>query len=345
MDQLQKFIPLNLYVLRLDTLKPFDIYIKIGYGKNKYVLYSRKGKYFTSRVRQKLLMNNVSTIYVPDEDRDTYQQYIEDNLQYIVKDNLVTPEQKSAVVYESSRYVMEKLFENPRAEIISRTKKTVDNIVSLILSDRKATSQLIRITEYDYYTYTHSVNVGVFSVAFARELFPGIADREFYDLALGFFLHDIGKSEIPIEILNKPGSLNQDEWNIMRSHPEKGYKILENTGYIRRESAIIVLQHHERSNGSGYPKGLTTDAIHVYAKICAIADTFDAMTTKRCYQKPVTAYESLDFIRQRLFEEQIDRDFFEKFVLLFAPEKSRDRHMSQKILLSGTKPAGEKRGA
>lgn len=342
MDEPQKFIPLNLYVLRLDTLKPFDIYIKVGFEKNKYVLYSRKGKYFTSRVRQKLLMNNVSTIYVPDNERDTYQQYIEDNLQYIVKDKLVTPEQKSAVVYESSRYVMERLFENPRAEIIARTKKTVDNIVSLILSDRKATSQLIRITEYDYYTYTHSVNVGVFSVAFARELLPEISNKEFYDLGLGFFLHDIGKSAIPLEILNKPGTLNEDEWKIMKSHPEKGFKILENTGYIRKESATIVLQHHERSNGLGYPKGLKNDAIHIYAKICAIADTFDAMTTSRCYQKPVTAYESLNFIRQKLFEEQIDRDFFEKFVLLFAPAKSRERLMYKKMLNTGIKSADEK---
>ena len=214
---------------------------------------------------------------------------------------------------------MEKLFENPRAEIITRTKKTVNNIVNLILSDQNATKELIRITKYDYSTYTHSVNVGVFSVAFARKLLNGVSEQEFYDLGLGFFLHDIGKSHIHLEILNKPGPLNEEEWQIMKTHPDRGYDILSRSGFIKKGSAVIVRQHHERGSGAGYPRGLMGDAIHPYAKICSIADTFDAMTTKRCYQKSFTPFESLDFIKTKMIKENFDIDFFEKFVLLFAP--------------------------
>lgn len=335
---IQKFIPLNLYVLRIDALKPFDIYIKTDRFKNTYVLYSRQGAYFTSRVRQKLLFNNVSTVYIPEENYDTYHEYIEDNLKYIIKDELVTPAEKSKIVYESSKYVMQKLFEDPRADIIARTKKTVNNIVSLILADRKATNHLIRITAYDHYTYTHSVNVGVFSVAFARELLRGVSEHEFYELGLGYFLHDIGKSTIPLEILNKPGPLNENEWNLMKLHPEKGYKILEDAGFIGKESAVIVLQHHERASGSGYPKGLRGDAIHEYAKICALADTFDAMTTLRCYQKPYSAFESLDVIKNKMLKEEFDPDFFEKFVMLFAPEQPKENNHGKKNDGSVTRP-------
>jgi HD-GYP domain-containing protein (c-di-GMP phosphodiesterase class II) len=317
------FIPLNLYVLRIDTLKPFDVYIKIDRRREKYVLYSRKGAYFTNRVRQQLLLNNVTTIYIPGDDQDLYQQYIEDNLKHIISDDMVAPAEKSKVVYDSSKYLMQKLFEEPRAEIIARTKKTVNNIVSLILSDRKATHHLIQLTEHDYYTYTHSVNVGVFSVAFARDLLRGISDQEFYELGMGFFLHDIGKATIPIEILNKPGPLTEDEWKVIRMHPENGYRILNDMGFIRRDSAVIVLQHHERASGAGYPRGLKGDAIHPYAQICAIADTFDAMTTKRCYQSPCSAFESLDLIKQKMLQQEFEPDFFEKFVLLFAPDVLR----------------------
>jgi len=319
MEQEKKYIPIDLYVLRIDKLKPFDIYLKTHLGRENYVLYSRSGTYFTSRVRQTLLLNKVSTIYVPEDDRDIYQEYVEDNLQYIIRDELITPEKKSEIVYDSSKYVMGKLFENPRAEIITRTKKTVNNIVNLILSDQKTTKELIRITEYDYYTYTHSINVGVFSVAFARQLLNGVSEQEFYDLGLGFFLHDIGKSLIPLEILNKPGPLNDEEWKIMQTHPERGYEILNQSGFIKKGSAVIVQQDHERGSGAGYPRGLRGDAIHPYAKICSIADTFDAMTTKRCYKKSFTPFESLDFIKTKMLKENFDIDFFEKFVLLFAP--------------------------
>lgn len=316
-----KFIPLDLYVLRLDCIKPFDLYVKIDRYREKYILYSHKGAYFNSRVRQQLLLNNVKTVYIPDDERDLYQQYVEDNLRYIVADTLINPAEKSRIVYDSSTYLMRRLFEEPRAEIISRTKKTVNTVVKLILTDRSATRHLIRLTEHDYYTYTHSVNVGVFSIAFARDLLQGISEQEFYELGLGFFLHDIGKAAIPLEILNKPGPLTEEEWGIMKMHPEYGYRILNDMGFIREESAAIVLQHHERMSGSGYPRGLRGDQIHTYAKICAIADTFDAMTTRRVYQEPCSAFESLDVIRQKMLLQEFEPEFFEKFVMLFAPSR------------------------
>ncbi len=319
MEQKQQFVSIDLNILRIDILKPFDIYLKTDGGRQQYVLYSKKGSYFTNKIKQTLLLNKVNTIYVSEDNRDLYQEYVEDNLHYIIKDNSIAPDQKSKIVYDSSKYLMEKLFENPRSSMFARTKKTVNNIVRLILSDTETTSSLIRISEYDYYTYTHSVNVGIFSVAFARELLKGISEQTFYELGLGFFLHDIGKSRIPVEILNKKGPLNEDEWNFMKKHPEIGYKILEDTGYIKKESATIVLQHHERVNGSGYPKGLQGDEIHLFGKICSLADTFDAMTTRRSYQKAYSAFEACNVIKDKMIQKEFDRDFFSKFIRLFTP--------------------------
>ena len=322
MDQELNYIPVDLNVLRIDKLKPFDIYLKTGKRWQGFVLYSRRGSYFTERIRQTLLLNGIATIYVPEKNRDVYQQYVEDNLQHIIKDKNIPPAEKSKIVYDSSRYLMEQLFENPRANMFSRTKKTVNNIVRLILSDRETTTNLIRISEYDYYTYTHSVNVGILSVAFARELLKGVTEQEFYDLGLGFFLHDIGKSLIPLKILHKKGSLNEEEWAIMKTHPEMGYKILEDTGFIKKESALIVMQHHERGDGSGYPRGLMGDDIHVFGKICSLADTFDAMTTKRCYQRAYSAFEACNIIKENIIHKEFDKDFFSKFIRLFSNEKT-----------------------
>ncbi len=321
MNEKQKFNSVDLNVLRMDIMKPFDVYLKlIRDGKDQYVLYSRKGTNFTDRIRRNLLLNKVDTIYVPEDNQDMFQQYVEDNLQNIIKDKNVTSSQKSKVVYDSSRYLMRKLFEQPQTELFVRTKKTVDNIVRLILSDEKTTSNLIKISEYDYYTYTHSVNVGIFSIAFAKELLKDVPEHDFYELGLGFFLHDIGKSRIPIEILNKKGPLDENEWQIMKKHPEAGYKILEKSGYIKKESAIIVLQHHERPDGSGYPYGIGRDKIHIFGKICSMADTFDAMTTRRCYQNAYSAFEACNVIKETMLRKEIDRDLFKKFINMFTKE-------------------------
>jgi HD-GYP domain-containing protein (c-di-GMP phosphodiesterase class II) len=316
MQEKQQYIPINLNILRIDILKPFDIYIKTENGREQYVLYSKEGLYFTNKIKQNLLRNNVNTIYISDNNRDLYQEYVEDNLQFIINDKDINPVQKSRIVYESGKHLMEKLFDNPRSDMLFRTKKTVNNIVRLILSDRETTNNLIRIREFDNYTYTHSVNVGIFSVIFAREMLRGISEQVFYELGLGFFLHDIGKSRIPLEIINKKGLLDKKEWNIMKKHPEMGYQLLEESGFIQKESAIIVLQHHERIDGSGYPKGLRGGEINIFGRICSLADTFDAMTTNRSYQKVYSAFEACDIIKNKMIQKEFDRDVFSKFIQL-----------------------------
>lgn len=309
------FRPIELEVLRINKLKPFDIFIHLG---GEYLLYSRAAELFTEQVRRTLLDNRVPAIYVARKDEDLYQQYVEHNLPEIVADPSIPPEKKSSVVYDSGRYLMSQLFSAPRAAMINRTSKTVGAIVDMILRDHAATRQLIRITEFDYYTYTHSMNVGIFGIAFARELVPGLSRAELNELALGFFLHDIGKSRIPAEILNKKNQLDDREWALMKQHPEFGYEIITREGGYSRQAAQIVMQHHERIDGSGYPRGLRGDRINLFSRICAVADTFDAMTTQRCYQNAFSAFDALTYIRDNMLRMEFDRDFFTRFVRMFS---------------------------
>jgi len=204
----------------------------------------------TEEIRQELILNGVKTVFVPDSDYDAYQEYIEKNLSAIIKDAGIGPQEKSKIVYSSSKYLIKKLFEDPRIDTIVRTKKTVDTLVDIILSDSTTTQQLIRITEFDYSAYTHSINVGIISIAFAKNILKNIPEEKFHDLGTGFFLHDIGKSMIPLEIINKSEPFSRSDWMVMKTHPKKGCEILRETGFLNEEAASIVLQHHERSDGS-----------------------------------------------------------------------------------------------
>jgi len=125
-------------------------------------------------------------------------------------------------------------------------------------------------------------------LALGRNL--GLSRAELKSLGAGLLLHDIGKSEIDDAILNKRGTLTEEEWNVMRSHPERGEAILSQAEGVDPLALTIVMQHHEKRSGKGYPRGLKGDEIHSYAKICALADVFDALTTQRSYKEALDSF-------------------------------------------------------
>ncbi len=111
------------------------------------------------------------------------------------------------------------------------------------------------------------------------------SDLDMYELGAGFFLHDIGKVKISVDIINKPGRLTDQEMDIMREHPNESSKILIAADQLTSQAKVIVMQHHERADSSGYPLGLTGFDIHPYASICCLADVYDALTGKRSYKE------------------------------------------------------------
>ena len=308
------FILIPLESLRLDTVTNFNIYVRTT-SEQQPVLYRAENLPFTEKARARLLEHDIQHIYIGRGDRDKYQKYIEDNLDKIVADDAVESEKKAEIVYSSATHLMERLFENPwLGDNIRRGEQLVVNTVDFILRDDKAFRGLLAVTSYDYYTYTHSVNVCVFSIALAQRV--DLCDRsELHILGTGALLHDVGKSIIDKSIIGKKGSLTEDEWKIIKKHPIYGVEVLRKSGAVPEESYGIVNQHHERLDGSGYPEGLKKNAIHMYAKVAAIADVFDAMTTQRVYKDAVGSFTALNVMKSEL-QEGIDQGLFREFVLL-----------------------------
>jgi HD-GYP domain-containing protein (c-di-GMP phosphodiesterase class II) len=136
---------------------------------------------------------------------------------------------------------------------------------------------------WDDYTFDHSVQVAMLSILLGREL--GLTPYQLYRLGTGAILHDIGKVAVPKEVLNKEGPLTPEEFELMKTHCRVGWDIIQDHPSIMPTSAIVILQHHERLDGSGYPSGLKDRDIHLYAKITAVADVFDAMRADRPYRR------------------------------------------------------------
>ncbi len=244
------------------------------------------------------------------------EKNINSELKEVISDKNMPPDKKAKVVYKSSLEVMNKLFANPTADVIGDTKKVVFQIVDLILSDDDTALNLLKITSHDFYTYTHSVNVGVLAISLSKKLYKDSASHNMHELGAGFFLHDLGKVRVDPAIINKPGRLNDEEMYQMRIHPYQSYKILKETNYLTEEAEVIAMQHHEREDGTGYPKRLMADQISDYGRICCIADVYDALTAERSYKKGVQPFEALKIMKEEMLGS-FHKEIFDNFVLLF----------------------------
>ncbi|MCX6118597.1 MAG: HD domain-containing protein, partial [Proteobacteria bacterium] len=194
---------------------------------------------------------------------------------------------------------------------LAKGTEVANQMVDVMEQDITCVAALGKLASHDWYTYYHSARVAAYAIAIAIEM--GLTDRDqLRELSLGCLFHDVGKSKIKLEILNKTGPLNTEEWSEIRNHPEYGVLIIDSSRFslIPRE---IILHHHERLDGGGYPHKLTVNELLQEVRIAAFADTFDALTTNRPYQVGRSRYEALDLIRHR-FLMQLDPECYKAMV-------------------------------
>jgi len=172
-----------------------------------------------------------------------------------------------------------------RTANVKKVKRAVQAIVDQVLNNEASLIGLTTLRDYDEYTFTHSVNVCIFSVALGRKL--GFTKVQLYDLGIAALFHDVGKSRVPLEVLNKEGGLTDEEWRIMTAHPWLGVLTLfglRGYGEIPYRGMIVAYEHHMKIDLTGYPKSVRPRELSIFSKIVAVADGFDAATSRRIYQ-------------------------------------------------------------
>ncbi|KJR40065.1 metal dependent phosphohydrolase [Candidatus Magnetoovum chiemensis] len=263
-----------------------------------------------------LLGHGGDEVAAPKQLTSDIKKLVSDELKNALKDKKLHPKKKAEILYRSSLDIMGKLLESPTAQSISAAKDGIKDIVDVILSEDDTSLYLLTLTYHDFYTYTHSVNVGVLSVMLSKELFKNSTAHDMHELGAGFFLHDIGKVKVDASIINKPGRLTENEMFKMKTHPYQGYKLLQEADQLSQECKIIVMQHHEREDGTGYPMRLKGNEIHTYGRIGCIADVYDALTAERSYKPKLTPFEALKIMKEQMLNH-FHKDVFDRFVLLF----------------------------
>jgi putative nucleotidyltransferase with HDIG domain len=216
-------------------------------------------------------------------------------------------------LHRDAGYVVARLLDDVRlgkSLDVPAVREAVGDLAESVLHNPNALTLLTQLRAQSGYVATHCLNVCIFSLVFGRHL--GIAKADLYALGLGGLLHDIGYVKIPAAIHDKPGRLTAEEFDLLKTHVDEGVRILEQTEGIPPASIEMVRNHHERFDGSGYPRGTKGGAIGLYGLICAITDVYDAVTTDRAWRLGFTPYDALRNMYQRR-----QRDFDETLVLRF----------------------------
>lgn len=228
-------------------------------------------------------------------------------------------EQQRRQFYQKLRNFTANLFKN-----ISRRDKVdipgIRSMISTLLShmskDPQETLKLTRIRDDEHYLFSHTINVTILSLHLGRAL--DFRSNQLEQLGVGTMLHDVGMTEIPDEVLLKEQSLSDEEFKVIKKHPLFKEELLRGINGLSYFARSIVLQHHERMNGSGYPNGIQDTEISRFARLVAVTDSFDAMVSPRVYSERRTSYDAMQVIIREagnLYDKKIARYFFQNMAI------------------------------
>jgi len=197
-----------------------------------------------------------------------------------------------------------------KAPSLDQARPLISDLVSSVFRNPDALLAFSRIRRVGLYQFEHSVNVAVLMTCFARAM--GMEQQEIEDIALGAILHDIGKAMIPGRIINKPGRLTEQEFDIMRGHVDQGHHILSKIPDFPPIALAVAIEHHERMDGSGYPNKKSAPGISLYGKMAAIVDIYDAISSERVYHKGVEPHQALRKLLE--WRHHLDPELVQQFI-------------------------------
>lgn len=299
-------IPANMY--QADELVCHDLYLLY---QGQYILYRPKNLLWKKEDSERLREFQVKDLYIQCSSSSEHHTFLESNLSKILDEPSIDQAQKTQVIYDTSQALISDIFEKPQSsENVRRSVSFVRNSVDF-LKDKSNFYELMKLASTNFNEYTHALQVSAYAISLAREV--GMKSfNELSAIGVASILHDIGKTKIDRKILDKKSALDENERREVEKHPELGYEILRRQRTIPENAELIVLQHHENPNGTGYPYRLGSDTI-TSARIVAIADCFDVLTSDRPWSVRMKPAEAIQFMRQDL-ASQYDSNLLLKFI-------------------------------
>ncbi len=315
MTQNNMFVKVSVSVLRkVEKALIFDIYVERSEGKFTKI-FNINDEIDLERLKS-YEMKGITNFYVTEDGYQRYVIYVDKLGSKLAEDfSLFSKKEVVEVIKEMTHYTMQELVtkNNISAHLVASSENVVFSCIKALESDPKYLGRIMKSLSTSKYLFKHSMNVAIFSLLLGKQV-DIKSDRSLQILGLGAFLHDIGMGQLSFDPEDKV-ELTMDEMKEIKTHTSKGKESLDVVKGLKDEISIIVLQHHERPNGLGYPNHLKGGDIFYLAKIVAIADSFAAMISKRSYRKAFRPEEAI--MKMKLDRGKFDHQLLNAFAKIF----------------------------
>lgn len=311
------FVPITVDILESIGDSIVDIYM-LRNGDERPLLFRSKNYPLDELGWKELKAQENLRLVVREDEAGNLDKRFEESLIDIVSDENVDVEEKCEAVYNISYNWMQRVFDSSNPEYVFQTsEQLLPSVLDVIFSDHAAAHNFIVKASVDYALYSHSLNVCLFGVGLTHRLMDISKQEALTRFGPGFLWHDLGKLLIAKELWDKEEDRGESEdIESIRQHTIKGVEMVKEFTHLPEESESIILHHHERLDGSGYPFGLRGDDISMGARICAIVDRFDHLSTSKKEHQRLVSFEALQQIRHET-PERFDEDVFKEFVKMF----------------------------
>jgi HD-GYP domain-containing protein (c-di-GMP phosphodiesterase class II) len=284
------YIPISVATLLPSEAVGLNLYQQ-EVDSDRLVLYRGEEYPLTMDDLERLKARGIHRLYITKEARAVYQKYLR-KIAVACDSTSIPLAARAGALSEVVRDVLHSAFNNKNVdETVAAAEKLGKLASEIVVKDGFAAGDLFRVLHHDYATFTHSANVAFYCGVLASQLGYGRAEVE--QITTGGLLHDLGKLDIDEAILCKPGRLDEWEFRVIRAHPTLGFKKLAHRKDVSEGQLMMAYQHHERLDGKGYPVGCVSDDIHPWAKLCAVVDVFEALTSQRPYRTPMPRSKAL----------------------------------------------------
>lgn len=289
------YVPISVATLLPTEVVGLDLFQEQS-QRTQFKLYRGAEYPLTMDDLTRLRNRGVHRLYISKASQSSYQKYLR-KLAASGSREAIPLAARAGALSEVVRDVLQSAFSTRETDrAVNAAEKLGMLATDIITRDEFAASDLFEVLHHDYATFTHSANVAFYCGILGAEL--GFSKSEIEQITTGGLLHDLGKLEIDEAILCKPGKLTEGEFRKIKLHPVLGFRRIAHRTDLNEGQILMAYQHHERNDGGGYPVGCVDDEIHPWAKLCAIVDVFEALTSQRPYRSPMSHTKALAVLRR-----------------------------------------------
>ncbi len=312
----ETYFPLPIHTYNEGDIIDQKLYFKY---QGQFVFFQEKGQKWLSADSKRLKDFGLEDLYIRADSLNVWHEFMDSKMPKLLQEPKMSMADKGKIIYQTCVSTAEAVFNNPKSsETAQKSTSFLKHCIDFLSQDKSSFYELFKTSALTMSEHSHGLHVAAYAVTLGKKM-GFTKEQELVTLGVGALLHDLGKTKISPELLDRKGPISDAEKEELKKHAKYGYEIVSQYGTaIPQLAKRIIVEHHERIDGSGYPKGLTGGQIHIFSQIVGVCDVFDSMTSHRPYKDKASPFDSVSEMLT-LDQNKFDKNLLVAFIEMMKP--------------------------